>query len=161
MPAVQARGSKKQVSVSSAASTPVQEIMSRDVVTVRSGTSLDAVVELMLARGLSRLPVVDEEYRPLGIVSKTDVVQDTHDRGDMTEVPAKGEPGFHVHSEGAVVDEVMTRTLVSAPEDASVQSVAQLMVSRHVHGLPVVNAQGELSGFVSTMDVLAWLAGLR
>ena len=30
-----------------------------------------------------------------------------------------------------------------------------------MHGLPVVNAKAELVGFVSTMDVLAWLAGLR
>ncbi|HTO98523.1 MAG TPA: CBS domain-containing protein [Myxococcales bacterium] len=149
----------KQPDPQSAATTPVRKIMSKEVVTVRSGTSLDAVVELMLARGLSRLPVVDEGHRPLGIVSKTDVVQDTHDRGDTIEVPAPSERGFHVVSEGAVVDEVMTRTVVSASEDASVQRVAELMVSRHVHGLPVVNAQGELAGFVSTMDVLAWLAG--
>ncbi len=156
------RETKKQVTAESASSTPVRTIMSREVVTVRSGTSLDAVVELMLARGLSRLPVVDARSRPLGIVSKTDVVEDAHDRGDTSEEPPRdAERGFHVQSEGAVVDEVMTKTVVTAPEDASVQRVAELMVSRHVHGLPVVNAKGELSGFVSTMDVLAWLAGLR
>jgi acetoin utilization protein AcuB len=162
MPSPRAKSATKHVTAESASTTPVRTIMSRDVVTVRSGTSLDAVVELMLARGLSRVPVVDEEFRPLGIVSKTDVVEDVHDRGDTAEVPVqRAERGFHVQVEGAVVDEVMTKTIVSAPEDASVQRVAELMVSRHVHGLPVVNARGELTGFVSTMDVLAWLAGLR
>jgi acetoin utilization protein AcuB len=150
------------VTAESASSTPVGTIMTRDVVTVRSGTSVEAVVELMLARGLSRLPVVDEKFRPLGIVSKTDLVEDAHDRGDTTEAPAeRSERGFHVQSEGAVVDEVMTKKVVTAAEDASVQRVAELMVSRHVHGLPVVNIRGEVAGFVSTMDVLAWLAGLR
>ncbi len=145
-----------------AGSTPVSKIMSRDVITVHSGTSLESVVELMLQRGLSRVPVVDEQYHPLGIISKTDVVQETHDRGDDTEQPAaKSEPGYHVHPEGTIADEVMTRTLVTVPEDATVSRVAELMVSRNVHGLPVVAKDGELVGFVSTMDVLAWLAGLR
>jgi CBS domain-containing protein len=137
--------------------------MSRDVVTVRAGTSLESVVELMLAQGLSRVPVVDEQRRPVGIVSKTDVVEESHDREDLAELPRRGEAqrGFHVHGEGAVVDDVMSRTLLTVEESASVERVAELMVSRHVHGVPVVDSRGELAGFVSTMDVLAWLAGLR
>ena len=36
-----------------------------------------------------------------------------------------------------------------------------MMVGIRVHGLPVVTAAGKLVGFVSTMDILAWLSGLR
>jgi CBS domain-containing protein len=144
-----------------AGKTAVGKIMSRDVVTVTSGTSVEMVVELMLQRGLSRVPIVDEKYRPLGIVSKTDVIEDAHDRGDDGELPPKAQRGFQVHPEGTVVDEVMSRLVMTVPETATVSNVAELMVSRHVHGLPVVARDGELVGFVSTMDVLAWLAGLR
>ncbi len=154
---------RKRAATETAGTTKVSRIMSRDVVTVRAGTSLESVVELMLNQGLSRVPVVDEEFRPVGIVSKTDVVEEEHDREDLTEVPRKGEEqrGFHVHAEGAIVDDVMTRTLVTVDESSSVEDVAEIMVSKHVHGLPVVDSGGELVGFVSTMDVLAWLAGLR
>lgn len=159
---------KTQPRPATAGRTAVSKIMSRDVVTVTSGTSLDMVVELMLQRGLSRVPVVDEKYRPLGIISKTDVVEDAHDRGDDSEeIPVRAATekdlsrGYHVHPEGTIADEVMSRTLMTVPETASVSRVAELMVSRHVHGLPVVAKDGELVGFVSTMDVLAWLAGLR
>ena len=153
----------KGANPATASNTAVTAIMSRDVVTVRSGTSVEALVELMLVRGLSRVPVVDEKKRPLGIVSKTDVVQDSHDRGDMEEEQEQqpAERGFHIHREGTVVDEVMTKTILTVPEKATIQRVAELMVSRHVHGVPVVDGKGELAGFVSTMDVLAWLAGLR
>jgi CBS domain-containing protein len=146
-----------------AAETAVSTIMSPDVVTVRSGTSLESVIELMLARGLSRMPVVDERQRPVGIISKTDVVEESHDRDDLEELPRSEDQGrgFHLHREGATVDEVMTPTVLSVPASATVEQVAELMVSRHVHGLPVVDSRGELAGFVSTMDVLAWLAGLR
>jgi CBS domain-containing protein len=162
---------KKMPQAATAGATPVSDIMSRDVITVRAGTSLESVIELMLARGLSRVPVVDAEFRPVGIVSKTDVVEESHDRGEDGESsprPQKrekgeGDPlrGFQLQREGAIVDEVMTRTLLTVPEDATISRVAEIMVSRHVHGLPVVAPNGELAGFVSTMDVLAWLSGLR
>lgn len=153
----------KRTTPQTAADTAVSAIMSRDVVTVRSGTSLESVIELMLARGLSRMPVVDDRQRPVGIISKTDVVEESHDRDDLEELPSREQQGrgFHLHREGAAVDEVMTPTVLSVPQTATVEQVAELMVSRHVHGLPVVDSKGELAGFVSTMDVLAWLAGLR
>lgn len=152
----------KRAAPQTAAETAVSTIMSRDVITVRTGTSLEAVIELMLARGLSRLPVVDERQRPVGIISKTDVVEESHDRDDLEELPRDDQGrGFHLHREGALVDEVMSPTVLSVRDTASVEQVAELMVSRHVHGLPVVDSKGELAGFVSTMDVLAWLAGLR
>lgn len=154
-----------------AATTPVSNIMSRDVITVRSGTSLDTAVELMLSRGLSRVPIVDEQYRPIGIISKTDVVQDAHDREDTTEEPvarsrrrvsgAEGVRGYHMHPEGTSVDDVMSRSLVTVEDSTTINRVAELMVTRHIHGVPVVSAMGDLVGFVSTMDVLGWLAGLR
>jgi acetoin utilization protein AcuB len=160
--------SKKLPRSTDASSTRVSQIMSRDVITVRTGTSLESVVELMLQRGLSRVPVVDEQFSPVGILSKTDLVEESHDRGEdeevLLEAPRRGgdlQRGFQLRREGAVVDEVMTRTLLTVREDATVEQIAALMVSRHVHGLPVVSANGELTGFVSTMDVLAWLSGLR
>lgn len=161
------RHSSTKTRATTAGATLVSEIMSRDVITVRTGTSVESVVELMLSRGLSRVPVVDEEFKPVGIVSKTDMVEETHDRGDDEEVSAAPGPdrepgrGYHLHHEGKLVDEVMTRPLVTVPEDTTVNRVAELMVARHVHGIPVVAANGELTGFVSTMDVLAWLSGLR
>ena len=51
--------------------------------------------------------------------------------------------------------------VVEAIRQGDPQAMAELMVSRHVHGVPVVQKNGELVGFVSTMDVLAWLSGLR
>ena len=152
-----------------AAATPVSKIMTPEVISVRSGTSVESVVELMLARGLSRVPVIDEAGRPIGIISKTDLIEESHDRGgDGEQAPRPRrfdkyvEPrGFHDEAPPRSVDEVMTRTLISAEERDSISRVAELMVSRHVHGIPVVSRKGELVGFVSTMDVLGWLAGLR
>ena len=152
-----------------AAKTPVSKIMTRDVISVRAGTSIESVIELMLGRGLSRVPVVDDAWRPLGIISKTDLVQESHDRGEDGEQapPLRRfdkyveQRGFHEQAAGATAGEVMTRTLVTVSERDSIASVAELMVSRHLHGVPVVSPDGELTGFVSSSDVLGWLAGLQ
>lgn len=163
MAATRTKSRPKRPRTSGAATTPVSSIMSREVITVRSGTSLESVAELMLSRDLSRVPVVDYEQHLLGMVSKTDLVRQTHDAADTQEEPPRGEQmrGFQLHAKGASVDEVMSRSVMAVGETASVQRAAELMAAAHVHGLPVVTVSGRLVGFVSSMDVLGWLAGLR
>jgi len=170
MPATREKNRTHGPQPASAATTHVSTIMSRDVITVRSGTSVDVVAEVMLSRGLSRVPVLDASGHLIGIVSKTDLVEQAHDEGDtMQETSQPSAPdrhlddlrGFHVHGEGPVVDDVMSRQVIAVDETATIQRAAQVMVGSRVHGLPVVTAAGKLVGFVSTMDVLAWLSGLR
>ena len=167
MPATRAKNGPQPAS---AATTHVSAIMSRDVITVRSGTSVDVVAEVMLSRGLSRVPVLDASGHLIGIVSKTDLVEQAHDEGDtLQETSLPSAPGthlddlcgFHIQGEGAIVDDVMSQQVLAVDETATIQRAAQTMVGSRVHGLPVVTAAGRLAGFVSTMDVLAWLSGLR
>lgn len=150
--------------------TRVAELMSTDVVTVRPDLSIESLVEIFLERGLSRVPVVDDEGRPIGVVAKTDVVTDSHFRGDTTE---EGRPelqrspnvrytpeGFHTHVTGALVGDVMTPTIVSLPESASVAHAAELMATQHLHGVPITSSSGRLIGLLSALDVVGWVAGL-
>ena len=58
MPATREKNRTHGPQPASAATTHVSAIMSRDVITVRSGTSVDVVAEVMLSRGLSRVPGV-------------------------------------------------------------------------------------------------------
>ena len=55
------------------ANTAVEEIMSRHVVTVAADASLDDAAGLMDSHAVRRLPVVDAEGRPIGIVSLDDL----------------------------------------------------------------------------------------
>lgn len=51
------------------------QIMTRHVVTVTPTTSLQDAAELMLARGISALPVIDAEGRVVGIVTWRDLLR--------------------------------------------------------------------------------------
>lgn len=52
----------------------VADVMTRDVVTIQRDQTLLDAVDVMDAVGVNRLPVVDEEHRPVGILARDDVI---------------------------------------------------------------------------------------
>jgi CBS domain-containing protein len=86
------------------------------------------------------VPVVDTAGRPVGIVSKTDVIAHRHD-GSL-----------------ATAADAMTPVVVAVPESASVPLAAALMIHQRVHRLPVVAEDGRVIGMLSTLDVTRWIA---
>lgn len=153
-----------------AARTPVAELMTRNPITVSPEMSLEGLTLLLLDRGLSGVPVVDETGECVGVVSKTDLVRHIHERGATSEEPLvlRSEerglelelgPGFHVERVmSAVVRDVMTPVAFSVQQDSPVAQAAALMVYEGVHRLPVLNEEGLVVGIVSSMDVMRWIA---
>ena len=52
----------------------VKEVMSRGVVTVEAGVSIYEAAKIMVVQDIKRLPVIDDEDRLLGIISRADIV---------------------------------------------------------------------------------------
>jgi len=147
----------------------VRDLMTRDPVTITADTGLEQVIEVFLSRGMSHLPVVDEDGRAIGMVSKTDLVRDAHVRGD-TEVSqepgtkARGiryiEADAHVHEVGGLARDVMTPIAVSLPETASVADAAHVIASGQLHAVLIAGDDGRVVGLVSSVDIAAWVAGI-
>ena len=53
---------------------PVGSIMTRECVSVGEGAHLGDMLELLRTRRINRIPVVDAGMRPVGIVSRTDII---------------------------------------------------------------------------------------
>ena len=53
---------------------PVGSIMTRECVSVGEGAPLGDMLELLRTRRINRIPVVDAGMRPVGIVSRTDII---------------------------------------------------------------------------------------
>ena len=144
--------------------------MTREVVTVAPDTSTEVVIELMLQRDLSRLPVVNSEGQLVGIISKTDLVTEQFNRGDTTQVESTEHirlpreisysEGIHVHGPETLVSELMKPAAVTVHEMSWVADAAKLLASHHLHGAPVVSHTGRVAGMLSSMDIVAWVAGL-
>lgn len=142
---------------------PVREAMTRDVIHVRPDTPLAKVMDLLIGKRLKAVPVVDEQSRPVGIISDGDLLE----RGGIPQRLALAER----LDEGALAAQladlrrgdltaaaVMTREPVSVHDDTSLAHAVQLMVERNLKRLPVVDAAGRLTGILSRVDVLRTVA---
>ncbi len=137
----------------------ISEIMTRGAVTVRADTGLEQLVATFLEQGISRVPVVDDDGRPIGIASKTDLVIDQYEHGD-TEISQDGAGGRgrHVHEVSGLVRDIMTPVAFTLPETLTIGDAARRMLADNVHAVPVTSADGRVAGVLSAMDIVAWVA---
>lgn len=147
----------------------VAAIMTKRVQSVRPDTSLESAMELLMTKDISHLPVV-EDGALVGVLSKTDLVRErflngTNEEHDTLSVRTRGGgaytigAGFHRDEEaGRTVSDVMSAKVRTVNAASTVAEAAIAMTKFRVHGLPVVNDKGGLVGFVSTLDVVRWVA---
>lgn len=127
---------------------PLTEIMSRDMTCVRRDVTADRVAELMVFNHIGCLPVVEEPGRPIGMITKLDLVERL-----VTRDGARAD-GLAMQCAGTL----MMPMSIALKEHATIAHAAALMASEDIHHLCVVDEEGRLIGVVSTMDIVRWLA---
>jgi CBS domain-containing protein len=123
-------------------------------VTVSPGDSLARVVRLMDEYVLRHLPVVDDAFRLLGIISDLDVAVAIENRADDPTVGLD-------HAAGRLPSaaDLMTRVVTSVGPEDSPASMLQALLCRRFHSIPFVE-QGRLRGIVTSTDFLREFAAL-
>ena len=53
------------------------------------------------------------------------------------------------------VKQIMTTSVISVPEDETIEDAARLLARHHISGLPVVNQNGQLVGVVTEYDLIS------
>jgi CBS domain-containing protein len=146
--------------------TTVREIMTTDVVTASLDTSIARIAQLMDGKAISGLPVVDEAWRVVGIVTDADLIV----RNTRIEAPPylpllEGRipletPGHFQrrirHMVGTQARDVMTEEVLTIGPDEDVEALAGIMVKKRIKLVPVVEG-GRLVGVVSRSDVIRWM----
>jgi CBS domain-containing protein len=117
---------------------PVTDIMTRTPVTARPDADADAVIGMLRSKHVGCVPVVDAERRPIGIVTKLDVLQCGDDRNTAREL--------------------MMPIAFTLGERATVAQAAGLMCAESIHHVLVVDDDRALIGVVSSLDIANWLA---
>ncbi|MHB8643380.1 MAG: CBS domain-containing protein [Gaiellaceae bacterium] len=135
----------------------VAKIMSRDVTTVTPATSLKDVASLLVAKGISGAPVVDEDGTVLGVISETDILvkeRMRESRGALL-IDVLLEVGSDTSKHDArVAGDAMTRPAITIRPGRPVAEAAGLMLDRAVNRLPVVDDHGRLLGIVTRADLV-------
>ncbi len=122
----------------------IDQIMTRQPVTVSPDDEV-RVAQTLLARGeIHHLPVV-EEKQVVGIVSSADLLKLHLLDGD---VEAAADLGLAVR-------QIMQCEPVVLAEDASLRDAAKRFLLGGYHALPVVDADEQLVGIVTTTDLIS------
>jgi CBS domain-containing protein len=125
---------------------PVSQIMSREVICAREDLEVAALMELMVRRHIGCVPVINERGRPIGMVTKFDLVEQVQ-TGRVRGAPTPATAGA-----------LMMPLAITLDERASVAHAAALMAIEDVHHVAIVADSGALIGVVSSMDIVRWLA---
>jgi CBS domain-containing protein len=147
--------------------TPISDIMPGAVLCVRPDLDLESLTSLLLERGISAAPVVDDQGHAIGVVSKTDLLRFSHDEPPCSQPLAASyeaaeselEPGFHMEPlQTGKVSDVMTPVAFTLSESASIANAAALMAYEGIHQVPVTGLDHQVVGMISTLDILRWVA---
>ncbi|PBC75896.1 BON domain-containing protein [Streptomyces sp. TLI_235] len=134
----------------------IHDVMTREVVSARPDTSFKEIVALFHRNDITAVPILDDEDRPIGMVSEADLIRkeavlpdpDGHTPGRWL---AQGD---RARAEAETAGGLMTRPAVTARAGWSVPEAARQMDKHRVKRLPVVDEAGRLIGIVSRRDLL-------
>jgi CBS domain-containing protein len=119
----------------------VNELMTRDVETVRADLPVADLVAKMVSGRFFGYPVVDESERLVGMVSIDDVrrMHDASTNGPLSQ---------------ASVRDIMSEERITIPSSSSAADVFRTMAENGFHRVAVVDGSGALDGIISKTDLL-------
>ncbi len=115
-----------------------KDIMTEDVISVKTGTPIYTAVELMAENNITGIPVVEDDMTLVGILTEKDVLRLYYDRGSEA---------------GKNVDDFMTQPAIFFSEKESLHDVCSCLVNNVFRRVPVVSG-GKLVGIVSRKDII-------
>jgi CBS domain-containing protein len=131
--------------------------MTRDVVTVALEASLKDVASVLVARGISGLPVVGDDGEVAGVVSEADVLAKERpgpeEVGALARLVHRGDPVAEAKAAARSAGEAMTSPAITIAPFWTIPTAAQVMLDHRVNRLPVVH-QGRLVGIVTRADLV-------
>lgn len=142
-----------------------KDIMTKDIISVSPETEVAHAARILLEKGINGVPVV-EDGKLVGILCQSDLIV------QQKKFPI---PSFFTLLDGLVplkstknlektiqrmtatiVAQAMTPNPVTVEPETSIEELANLMVDKNFHTIPVVD-EGELVGIVGKEDILRTL----
>jgi acetoin utilization protein AcuB len=126
----------------------VKERMTSPAMTVTADTSFQDALKLMRDQKFRRIPVVDQEGRLIGIVSERDLLHASPSPATSLSV---WEVNYLLWK--LKVADIMTHHVITIAQDAPIEDAANLMVTRKIGGLPVVDSACRVVGVITETDI--------
>lgn len=119
----------------------VKDIMTKNVVTVNTGTPVSEATELLMKRNITGMPVVEEDMTLVGVITEKDVLKLFYASG---------------HTCNRTVSDFMTTPAVSFDENDDLRDVCNCLMDNYFRRVPVTSS-GKVVGIISRHDVLDYM----
>jgi sulfide:quinone oxidoreductase len=138
----------------------VRDVMTSEVVSVRQGSALPAAAELMVAKKVSGLPVLDAEDRLVGILTSADFMSAMNlEAGVFSSALESLVRKRRVRKGmGTIVDDIMTRDPITIRADDTLEHAIRRMDKNKIKRLVVTDSLHHVRGIVSRSDVVKLFA---
>ncbi|MCE5323044.1 CBS domain-containing protein [bacterium] len=142
-----------------------KDIMTRDVVTVHKGSSIEEALRLMACNNISGLPVVDADGDLQGIITESDLLLKgqislpdavAHKNSLFAPHPDGVEEAYR-RSQARLVEDAMTKRVLTFLEDSIVSDIAREMIEHAVNRVPILRGR-RVVGIISRKDIIQALA---
>ena len=143
----------------------VSALMSRDVICILADLDVGSVAWLLSSKHIGGLPVVDEQRRPHGMITKSDLLRALGE-GRLDGAPFDAFDAFDAFdpTDDAPPTAWTAAALMSPAVTVSVwddiEIAARLFLDKGFRSAPVVDDQDRLVGVISTLDLLRGLPAL-
>jgi CBS domain-containing protein len=121
------------------ANVKVSRVMTKNLITVSLGSSVEEAVKKMIELDVECLPVVDSKGKLQGLLTFRDIIiKAVYSQADVKKLK---------------VEDIMTKDLVTCNLKCTVLDVVKTMKNKHLRRIPVVNARNKLVGLVTDFDL--------
>lgn len=130
----------------------VRDLMTERVLTLEPDDNLATLKDLMDARHVRHVPVVDADGDLVGLVSHRDLLRCA--LNERVEIP------FSIQRDvlkGMTIDEIMTTAVETIEPERDIREAAQIMLENKFSCLPVVEGS-RLVGILTESDFVRYLA---
>ncbi len=119
----------------------IEEIMNRDVKTIRPSENIQKAAEIMGRYRIGSLVVMGGDGSVVGLVTERDV---------LNKVVAQDRRPSEVN-----VEDIMTKELITITPETTLEDAADIMTKHQIKKLPVIKDDG-LVGIVTASDLIAY-----
>ena len=141
-----------------------KDIMTSDVIVAKQNDSVASVAKLLIKEKIGGLPVVNEEYKVVGIISETDILK----KEKYVEAPrvvnflqgliflddVKNIEEDMKKIAAYKVDDLMSKDIIKVHEDDKFDDIANIMIKKSINRVPVVDSNNTLKGIICRYDII-------
>lgn len=128
--------------------TQVSDLMSPQIISLKDTATVWQAWQVLSEKGVGQAPVVDANDHLVGLLTRADLLSPER-------LPS---PDSHALAWRALmlqnVKDIMVTPVPSVAPDSDIRRVAQVLLDTGLPGLPVVDEQGLVAGFITRSDIL-------